>query len=166
MNSFIDGCIRFHRAEFLDIFIKCLPENVAHFRKRVLSYTLETSKGSIQLQFQDNSVATCDVLIGCDGIKSMVRAKMYQNLAIKTGKTEFLDAIEPVFSGTIAYRGLIPVENMPINVDGNPHRTIHSPMMVSPVVCFNYTKFIIFSSSIVVRIKFVCLWFISIKKEK
>lgn len=123
------GCIRFHRAEFLDVFIKRLPENVAHFHKRVSSYTQETSNGPIQLHFQDKSVATCDVLIGCDGIKSLVRAEMYRNLATKTGKTEFLNAIEPVFSGSMAYRGLIPVENMPRDAEGNPHRTIHSPMM-------------------------------------
>ncbi|GJJ12598.1 hypothetical protein Clacol_006841 [Clathrus columnatus] len=123
------GCIRFHRAEFLDIFIRRLPEGVAHFHKRVVSYKQETPNGPIQMYFDDQSTAICDVLVGCDGIKSMVRAEMFRGLAEKTGQNEYLEVIEPIFSGTIAYRGLIPVHDMPTYTDGKPHRTIQSPMM-------------------------------------
>lgn len=156
LTFFKDGCIRFHRADFLDIFIKSLPEGVAHFHKRVESYVQDTSNGLIQLCFHDNTSATCDILVGCDGIKSTIRAEMLRSLASKTGRREILEAVEPSFSGTIAYRGLIPVNNMPLNAEGKPHRTIQSPMMVSlllPSLCVCVT--ILFFGSIAVKAKFV-----------
>jgi len=66
--------------------------------------------------------------VGCDGIKSMVRAEMLQRMAIK-GNPEIRSLIDPIFSGTIAYRGLIPVDKMPKAPDGGLHPTIKSPMM-------------------------------------
>jgi salicylate hydroxylase len=124
-----DGCIRFHRAEFLDVFVNRLPAGVAHFRKRVTSYTQDTQGGQIHLRFNDNSDAVCDVLIGCDGIKSMIRAQMLRQMAANE-RPELLDLIDPIFSGTIAYRGLIPVEEVPKDKQDRLHRTIESPMMV------------------------------------
>ena len=124
-----DGCIRFHRAEFLDVFVNRLPTSVAHFRKRVKSYEQCTPGDPITLLFSDESTAECDILVGADGVKSMVRVEMLQSLASR-GRPELLDLRDPIFSGTIAYRGLIPVDKMPRSPDGAPHRTIKSPMMV------------------------------------
>ncbi|KAF8519490.1 FAD/NAD-binding domain-containing protein [Hysterangium stoloniferum] len=122
------GCIRFHRAEFLDLFVNRLPDGVAHFKKRVNTYSQDVPDGPISLHFNDGTTATCDILVGCDGIKSMVRAQMLRSMAEK-GRPELLEMIEPIYSGTTAYRGLIPVENMPKDEQGGPHRTIQSPMM-------------------------------------
>ncbi|KIJ41279.1 hypothetical protein M422DRAFT_75634 [Sphaerobolus stellatus SS14] len=123
------GCIRFHRAEFLDVFVNHLPTGVAHFRKRVKSYEQDTPGDPITLHFNDGSTAECDVLVGADGVKSMVRAEMLKHIASTKGNPDLLDLIDPFFSGTIAYRGLIPVDKMPKGPDGSPHRTIRSPMM-------------------------------------
>jgi len=60
----------------------------------------------------------------------MVRAELLQHLASHEGKEDIASLVEPIFSGTIAYRGLIPVDKMPKNLDGSLHRTINSPMMV------------------------------------
>ncbi|TFK44427.1 FAD/NAD-P-binding domain-containing protein [Crucibulum laeve] len=125
------GCIRFHRAAFLDVFVDHLPPGVAHFGKRVVSYSESATVGGgpIIVHFADNTTATCDVLVGCDGIKSTVRAQLFRTKAQKEQLPELLRYIDPVWSGTIAYRGLIPVGNIPNHADGSLHTTIHSPMM-------------------------------------
>lgn len=128
----VDGCIRFHRAQFLDVLVDHLPQGVAHFGKRLVSYrTAHDAWTETELLFADGSVATCDVLIGCDGIKSVVRKQMLEDHVREGGGDPcLLDHIEPVWSGSIAYRGLIPVSQM-VREDGVEHRTIQSPMMVS-----------------------------------
>ncbi|KAI1794210.1 FAD/NAD(P)-binding domain-containing protein [Ganoderma leucocontextum] len=127
------GCIRFHRAHFLDVLIDHLPAGVAHFGKRLASYThtlvAHRSEPEILLQFADGSAAICDLLVGCDGIKSLVRKQLLKDHVHKRGgDPRLLDHIEPVWSGTIAYRGLIPVERLR-SADRTEHRTIRSPMM-------------------------------------
>ncbi|EIW63582.1 FAD/NAD-P-binding domain-containing protein [Trametes versicolor FP-101664 SS1] len=125
------GCIRFHRAQFLDVLVDHLPQDVAHFGKRLVNYrtTEHDTSTETELLFADGSVAACDILIGCDGIKSVVRKQMLEDHAREgSGDPRLLDHIEPVWSGSIAYRGLIPVGQM-IRADGVEHRTIQSPMM-------------------------------------
>lgn len=129
----VDGCIRFHRAQFLDVLVDHLPRGVAHFGKRLVSYrtTEHDASTETELLFADGSVATCDILIGCDGIKSVVRKQMLEDHVREGGgDPRLLDHIEPIWSGSIAYRGLIPVNQM-IGEDSVEHRTIQSPMMVS-----------------------------------
>ena len=107
-----------------------LPAGVAHFGKRLTSYTYSPNTPQTHLQFEDGSSATCDLLVGCDGIKSVVRKQLLENHVHKRGgDPRLLTHIEPIWSGTIAYRGLIPVERLR-NADGTEHRTIQSPMMV------------------------------------
>ncbi|KAF7315476.1 Glycoside hydrolase family 3 protein [Mycena indigotica] len=113
------GCIRFHRAHFLDVFVKNLPESVAHFGKRLASYN--QVRDGIQLEFSDGTSAICDLLVGCDGIKSTVRKQMLNS----TGRIELEEHIEPRWSGSIAYRGLIPVAKLP---EGQ-HRALQYPVM-------------------------------------
>ncbi|KAJ6596645.1 FAD/NAD(P)-binding domain-containing protein [Mycena sp. CBHHK59/15] len=120
------GCIRFHRAHFLDVFVDQLPKGVAHFGKRLTSYSRNST--DITLAFSDGTTATCDLLVGCDGIKSIVRTQMLWTKAKDEERPDLLDLIEPKWTGTIAYRGLIPSGNLP-NTDGTQHRTLLSPMM-------------------------------------
>ncbi|KAI0674871.1 FAD/NAD-P-binding domain-containing protein [Trametes maxima] len=127
------GCIRFHRAQFLDVLVDHLPKGVAHFSKRLTSYHSSDGLGpthsELELHFADGSRTTCDLLVGCDGIKSVVRKQMYEDHVWgHGGKHHLLDHIEPVWSGSIAYRGLIPVKRL-IGSRGEEHRTIRNPMM-------------------------------------
>lgn len=126
------------RAHFLDAFIRHLPSGVSHFQKRLGSYSHVTSDGPLSLLFEDGSETECDLLVGCDGIKSTVRSQMLQDLA-RHEQPELANFIEPIWSGTIAYRGLIPVEKL---VKGDTkHRTIDTPMMVSLVYkCINMCR--------------------------
>ncbi|KAK7472656.1 hypothetical protein VKT23_000769 [Stygiomarasmius scandens] len=121
------GCIRFHRAHFLDVFVDHLPTNVAHFKRRLSSYSQPESGGPIHLKFSDNTTSTCDILVGADGIRSTIRAQMYQEASAKDARPELLDFINPVYTGTTTYRGLIPIgspDSLPPN-----HRAISDPMM-------------------------------------
>ncbi|GJJ14209.1 hypothetical protein Clacol_008471 [Clathrus columnatus] len=85
-----------HRARFLDTFIQLLPPEVAHFNKKCLK-VLADDDGATAF-FEDGSSHTADIVIGCDGIKSVTRTAVL-------GKV-----IEPKFSGTIVFRGLIPID--------------------------------------------------------
>ncbi|KAF7306069.1 Glycoside hydrolase family 3 protein [Mycena chlorophos] len=113
------GCIRFHRAHFLDVFVDNLPSGVAHFGKRLVSYAERHAEGGIELTFADGATTSCDLLVGCDGIKSTVRKQML------SGRPELEAHVEPRWSGSIAYRGLIPVVDLP----GGKHRAMDHPLM-------------------------------------
>ncbi|KAJ7772572.1 FAD/NAD-P-binding domain-containing protein [Mycena maculata] len=121
------GCIRFHRAHFLDVFVEHLPPGVAHFGKRLVSYERRAG-GEIGLTFADGTHAECDVLVGCDGIKSVVRAELLRSKAAEDARPELLKLIEPKWTGTIAYRGLVPSTEIPSR-NGAKHDTLATPMM-------------------------------------
>ncbi|KAJ3511609.1 hypothetical protein NLJ89_g3998 [Agrocybe chaxingu] len=128
------GCIRFHRADFLDVFINALPPGIVNFGKRLVSYShqaipFSTPHQPISLQFANGSTSACDLLIGADGIRSKVRAQMYREAAKARGEPGLLDHINPVWTGTIAYRGLVRAGDIPRKEDGTLHQTIERPMM-------------------------------------
>ncbi|KAJ3778671.1 FAD/NAD-P-binding domain-containing protein [Lentinula raphanica] len=118
------GCIRFYRVDFLDVFVDALPPGIAHFGMRLVSYSQNVETREISLGFSNGHSTTCDLLAGCDGIKSTIRAQMYTEAAERLRDDTLLKFIDPVWTGTIAYRGLIPVERLPLD-----HRSIASPMM-------------------------------------
>lgn len=59
--------------------VKKLPTSVARFGKRLVSYTVDESKPSsaITISFTDGTSETCDVLVGGDGVKSVVRNLLF-----------------------------------------------------------------------------------------
>ncbi|KAG1732596.1 hypothetical protein EDB19DRAFT_2003626 [Suillus lakei] len=76
---------------------------------------LRRQNSPITLTFKDGSTATCDVLIGADGIKSSVRPCMLRELAEGMDpdeKESVLSCINPVWSGVTAYRTLISAEKL------------------------------------------------------
>ena len=116
----IDGCIRFHRAHFLDVLVDRIPQDYAHFGKRLTLYREDAT--GVTLQFADGSTATCEILVGCDGINSTVRKEMYEQ-AWRNGSSipDIISYINPVWNGTITYRALIPGERLR-KEDGSTHR--------------------------------------------
>lgn len=84
--------------------------------------SLEEKNDEVVMHFQNGTSATCDLLIGMDGIKSAVR----KSLLLKQGLTNS-PSMEPVWSGTIAYRGLVSRDVLDKVFPG--HRTITTPMM-------------------------------------
>ncbi|KAJ8588057.1 FAD/NAD(P)-binding domain-containing protein [Rhizopogon salebrosus TDB-379] len=109
--------MRFHRAHFHGVFLSNLPPSCTTYNaKRLKSYFQPRSRTSpITLTFTDGTTATCDVLIGADGIKSTVRSFMLQELAKSVhpdAKQSVLSCITPVWSGVTAYRTLISAEKL------------------------------------------------------
>lgn len=93
------GQLSVHRAEFLDEMVALVPDEIAHFGKRLVD--VEEMSEQVILQFADGSSATHRALIACDGIKSRGRQLLLGNDH---------PAAHAVFSGKYAYRGLVDME--------------------------------------------------------
>ncbi|QJQ97899.1 salicylate 1-monooxygenase [Halomonas sp. PGE1] len=91
-----------HRADFLDAIVAQLPAGIAHFGKRCVEVTQQGD--SATAHFADGTSFTADILIGFDGIKSVVRANVLP--------AETFGEIAPFWSGTYAYRGMIPTAQL------------------------------------------------------
>lgn len=93
------GCLRAH---FLEDLSRALPPTVIHFNKELVSYSEPpSSAGSIILYFADGTTATADALIGCDGLRSCVRAQL---LAADSPL-----AINPRYTHKRCYRAVVPL---------------------------------------------------------
>jgi salicylate hydroxylase len=107
------GLLQIHRADFQSALLAHLPNRPSncrkHTAKRLVSYAQPPAAGSgasapITLTFADGTIAACDVLLGADGIRSAVRAQMCRELGVGDGA--------PVFSGKVAFRCLVCVEQL------------------------------------------------------
>ncbi|MCG7220801.1 salicylate 1-monooxygenase [Acinetobacter sp. AG3] len=90
-----------HRADFLDRLIPLVPLTNVHFNKRVQE--IEADEEQATIHFIDGQHITFDYVIGCDGIRSVVR-----NHVLDSNQ---LARVEPQFSGTWAYRGIIKFQD-------------------------------------------------------
>ena len=134
----------FQRSQVQNLFAAHLrdADQILHFSKRLASYT-EPSDGTepIVLQFKDCTEATCDLLIGSDGIRSAVRRTMFTLFAnetegVNSDQTEAMRAmINPEWSGIVAYRGLASTAVLDDDVERNTRSvTIVGPFNLrSPV---------------------------------
>ena len=87
-----------HRAEFLDILSSALPSSSVRLGHRCADLTQDRS--GITLTFENGAHAKCDLVIGADGIRSVVR----QRLGLDAPATS---------EGVMAYRGMVPVGKLP-----------------------------------------------------
>lgn len=118
----IGGILTIHRADVQQVFLKHLGPNChIHLSRRLVSYT--ESKDRIQLKFEDRSTASCDLVVGADGLNSVVR-----KLLLKKLSGDHTRSIKPSWSGSVAYRGLISSELLAQHLPG--HRALKNPMMV------------------------------------
>ncbi|KAK0477221.1 salicylate hydroxylase [Armillaria luteobubalina] len=89
-----------YRPVFLDAVAGLLDPSIIHFNKRCLYVTsMETST---VISFTDGTKHEADVVIGADGIRSVTR-----NYVVDESVQRHM-----VFTNTIAYRGLIPLEDL------------------------------------------------------
>ncbi|ESK89129.1 hypothetical protein Moror_5271 [Moniliophthora roreri MCA 2997] len=125
--------VMLHRADYQHTLLRHLPRSCrTHCSKRLQSYA-QRMTGPIELYFEDGSKAYCDVLLGADGLKSAVRRTLLgekSRWAQSEGRykeaAELMHSIDPVWSGTIAYRALIPSERLQARFPS--HRTLTTPM--------------------------------------
>src|ERR1700739_2192641 len=82
-----------HRADLLAVLADALPEGVVHTGWRAIDFAQD--HGAAMVSFEGGISVEADVVIGADGIHSV------------------LHPTEPVFSGVVGYRGLIPVAQLP-----------------------------------------------------
>ncbi|KAF2501073.1 FAD/NAD(P)-binding domain-containing protein [Lophium mytilinum] len=87
-----------HRAKFLAELVKLIPQGMAHFGKELVD--INESGDQVLIHFADGTNASTDCLIGADGVHSATREHV-------VGEAQ--PAATPVFSGIVAYRGLIPM---------------------------------------------------------
>jgi salicylate hydroxylase len=87
-----------HRAEFLDILVNALPSSGFKLGHRCADLVADNDR--ITLTFENGASATSDLVIGADGIRSVVR----QRLGLDTPAAS---------EGVMAYRGMVPVEKLP-----------------------------------------------------
>jgi salicylate hydroxylase len=82
-----------HRADLLALLAGQLPPGTVHTGRRCTGFSQDAD--SATAGFADGTTATADVVIGADGIHSVLQGFV-------TGPAE------PVFSGVVAHRGLVP----------------------------------------------------------
>jgi salicylate hydroxylase len=87
-----------HRADLVDMLAKALPAGVVHTGHRCTGFE---RKGAVaRVSFANGAVVEADVVIGADGIHSELRQHVYP-------------PPRPVFSGSVAYRGVVRSELVP-----------------------------------------------------
>ncbi|KAF7292565.1 hypothetical protein MIND_01153800 [Mycena indigotica] len=125
--------ITLYRADFQAALLGHLPDRVQiHYSKRLHSFD-DRQPGPVQLVFSDGTAASCDILVGADGLKSATRAGVLarhiddlRREGREDDAAEAASCIEPWWSGHIAYRALIPKERLR-EVSPN-HQALTEPM--------------------------------------
>ncbi|MEU6726925.1 FAD-dependent monooxygenase [Nonomuraea wenchangensis] len=83
-----------HRCDFIEALLGVLPEGMVHLGHKLES--IEDEGDRARLTFAGGRSVTADLVVGADGIKSVVRARLFGDN-------------QPVFSGEHAYRAVISV---------------------------------------------------------
>jgi salicylate hydroxylase len=86
-----------YRPDLLAVLGAALPADAVRLGHRVVA--IEDGPAGIALRFADGAGAEGDAVVGADGIHSVVRARA-------------MGADAPRFSGSIAYRGLVPADRV------------------------------------------------------
>jgi salicylate hydroxylase len=94
-----------HRVALLQALADRFGTDGLHLSKRCVG--LEEGRSGAELHFADGSTAAADVVVGADGVHSVIRPHV-------------AGAVPARFSGTVGYRGLVPVEQIPSLPDPTP----------------------------------------------
>jgi salicylate hydroxylase len=87
-----------HRADLVEMLAEALPAGVLNTGHRCTGFEQDGKKARVS--FANGASADADLVIAADGIHSELRPYVYPSS-------------EPVFSGSVAYRGLVPHERVP-----------------------------------------------------
>ena len=87
----------FHRGELNAVLTDAMPKERVHVGHRCIGFT--DHGDHVEARFENRVTIKADVLIGADGIHSVIRHAL-------------LGEERPRFTGCIAYRGLIPIERV------------------------------------------------------
>ncbi|KAF2097138.1 FAD/NAD(P)-binding domain-containing protein [Rhizodiscina lignyota] len=88
-----------HRAEFLDLLVRVIKErNAATLHTNKACQKVIDNGSDVTIQFKDGTSASADLVVGCDGIHSVLRSQFYTD--------------NPRYSGRTCYRGLVPISQL------------------------------------------------------
>jgi salicylate hydroxylase len=87
-----------HRADLVEMLASALPAGTVHTGHRCTGF--EQDDNMARVSFANDATAEADVVIAADGIHSELRRYVFASS-------------RPVFSGSVAYRGLVPHERVP-----------------------------------------------------
>src|SRR5262249_38075067 len=87
-----------HRADLVDFLANALPSGVVHTGHRCTSFEQDANRA--RASFANGAAAEADLVVGADGIHSEIRPYVYP-------------PSDPVFSGSVAYRGVVPHRLVP-----------------------------------------------------
>jgi salicylate hydroxylase len=94
-----------HRVALLEALAERLAGEALHLGRRCVG--VDERPSGAELQFADGSAATADVVVGADGVHSAIRPHV-------------AGPVRGRYSGTVGYRGLVPVDAMPSLPDPTP----------------------------------------------
>lgn len=87
-----------HRADLVSLLAAALPDGIVHTGYRGIGFEQDDTRARVH--FANGTSAEADIVIGADGIHSELRPFVFP-------------PSQPVFSGSVAYRGLVPHERIP-----------------------------------------------------
>ena len=87
-----------HRADFVDFLAASLPKGIVHTGHRCIGFEQVGDKARVK--FANGATAAADIVVGADGIHSELRPYVFP-------------PSQPVFSGSVAYRGTVPFDRVP-----------------------------------------------------
>ena len=87
-----------HRADFVDFLAASLPKGIVHTGHRCIGF--EQIGDKARVKFANGATAAADIVVGADGIHSELRPYVFP-------------PSQPVFSGSVAYRGTVPSDRVP-----------------------------------------------------
>ena len=87
-----------HRADFVDFLAASLPKGIVHTGHRCIGFEQVGDKARVK--FANGATAAADIVVGADGIHSELRPYVFP-------------PSQPVFSGSVAYRGTVPSDRVP-----------------------------------------------------
>ncbi len=82
-----------HRGDFHQLLIKALSPGILRYRKQLTG--LDQSGSCVKLRFSDGTVEEADIVVGADGLNSLVREAL-------------LGPEEPIYTGVVGHRVLYP----------------------------------------------------------
>ena len=88
-----------HRAHLLEALLTKVPDSKISLGKRLAKLEWSSKDSCYELSFHDGTSAYADIIIGCDGIKSLVR----QHLDLRD---------DPIYSGQMVYRGYVSYSDL------------------------------------------------------
>ena len=96
-----------HRADMHTVLLNALDAEQDCLRLDHRLVQIQQNEERVTLQFENGQVDDCDVVVACDGIKSLIRDRLFA--------TE-----PPEFTGYVAWRGLVERKRVP-DVSVDPH---------------------------------------------